>query len=108
GWLERIGLDTPEILARSHALQDRFVAGLAALGLPDLDPGRLLVPLDEPRRGRFLTYETARAGAIHERLMAADIVTDYRADRLRFGFGLYHDPDDVPAMVDRIAADLAG
>ena len=34
------------------------------------------------------------------------IVTDRRDDRLRFGFGCYHTPDDISRGVARIVAAL--
>ena len=30
--------------------------------------------------------------------MDADIVTDCRGDRLRFGFGVYHDLEEMPGL----------
>ena len=101
------GISVPAIHAHVLALQDAFAAALDRSGLPDLARGRLLVPLDTPHRGHFLTYRTEAAGAIDERLRAAGIVVDHRDDRLRFGFGLYHDLADVPAMVERVAQALA-
>jgi kynureninase len=53
-------------------------------------------------RGHFLTFETPQARAIHDRLAAAGIVTDVRADRIRFGFGCYHVADDIAAAVAAI------
>ena len=61
-------------------------------------------PTDGADRGHFLTFRTARAAEVHRALLDRDVVTDYRADRLRFGFGLYHDPEDV----DQLCRQLAG
>jgi kynureninase len=106
-WFAETGLTVPAAHARAHALQEAFVAGLADAGIGALAPERLVVPLDDRNRGRFLTFETTQARDLHDRLMAAGIVTDFRDDRLRFGFGIYHDLDDVPAMVERIGRALA-
>lgn len=95
-------ISVADIHAHAHRLQQRFVEGLAGLGLPALDPERLLVPLGERNRGQFLTFETAEAGAIHRRLLDADIVTDHRDDRLRFGFGPYQDESDVDRLLERL------
>jgi selenocysteine lyase/cysteine desulfurase len=35
------------------------------------------------------------------------VVTDYRADRLRFGFGLYHDEEDVARLCKVLGEILA-
>jgi len=34
---------------------------------------------------------------------ARNVVVDVRGDRLRFGFGLYHDADDVDRLLERLA-----
>ncbi|MFE0755903.1 hypothetical protein ACFW16_18225 [Inquilinus sp. NPDC058860] len=101
------GLGVPEIHAHVLALQEAFAEALARAGVPDLVRDRLLVPLDTPVRGHFLTYRTDKAGAIDDRLREADIVVDHRDDRLRFGFGLYHDLAEVPAMADRVVHALS-
>ena len=75
-------------------LQQRFLA-----------TGRLpgqLVPPPNMERGSFLTFRTAEAASIHDGLHRRDVITDYRGDRLRIGFGIYHDPEDV----DRLIAEL--
>ncbi|MGH6932902.1 MAG: hypothetical protein ACREEE_10780, partial [Dongiaceae bacterium] len=68
----------------------------------------LVVPIDEPQRGNFLTFWTKEAGTIHRRLLAADIVADYRDDRLRLGFGPYHDDDDIDRLCERLGQLFGG
>jgi selenocysteine lyase/cysteine desulfurase len=95
----------------AHALQARFVAGLEETGL---DPARLVVPIAETRRGNFLTFDLPEAEAWQARLAAAGVVTDRRATRLRFGFGLYQTAAEVDALLARLRdlprspADAAG
>lgn len=95
-------ISVADIRAHAHRLQQRFVTGLAELGLPALGPEQLLVPLAERDRGQFLTFETAEADAVYQRLMDANIVTDHRGERLRFGFGLYQDTEDVDRLLERL------
>jgi kynureninase len=64
------------------------------------------VPIEEPNRGHFLTFRSAAAGDIHRALLARNVVTDYRTDRLRFGFGLYHDEEDVARLIDVLGQTL--
>jgi kynureninase len=71
-----------------------------------LTADRLLVPLDAPGRGNFLTYAAPDAAAMHRRLREAGIVTDVRADRLRLGLGLYHAEAEMPEIAARIARAL--
>jgi kynureninase len=98
-WLAGLGLEASAIHAHSHALQARFVAGLAGSGL---DPARLVVPLTERRRGNFLAFDLEDAEAWQARLAAAGIVTDRRGRRLRFGFGLYHTEAEVDRLLTRL------
>jgi selenocysteine lyase/cysteine desulfurase len=69
---------------------------------PLLHPGQLAVPIENRDRGNFLTFRSANAGDLYKRLLAADIVTDYRGDRLRFGFGIYHDAEDIDRLMDAL------
>ncbi len=100
-WFEARGLTTAMVRDHAHALQARFVAGLAGTGL---DPARLVVPLAEPRRGNFLTFDLPDAEAWQARLAAAGVVTDRRATRLRFGFGIYQTAEEVEALLERLSA----
>jgi kynureninase len=106
-WLEREGIDAADVETHTKALQERFVAALRAH--PDLPFGeaQLVVPITEPNRGQFLTFETPRGKEIHDRLARDRILTDVRGDRLRFGFALYHDAEDIDAGMERIASALA-
>lgn len=99
GWLAELGLDAAEIHAHALRLQDCFITGLAGLGLAALHPGQLLLP-EARERGNFLTFRTPAAGEIYQKLLARNVVADHRADRLRFGFGLYQDEDDVARLCE--------
>jgi selenocysteine lyase/cysteine desulfurase len=98
-WLEKLGITTAAIHAHAHALQARFVAGLAGTGL---DPARLVVPLTDPNRGNFLAFDLPDAAEWQARLAAKNIVADRRDRRLRFGFGLYQTEAEVDALLDRL------
>jgi selenocysteine lyase/cysteine desulfurase len=107
GLLAELELGAAEIHAHARDLQDRFLAGLRARPLDLLPLERLLLDPARTPCGNFLVFdfgsEQAAAGT-HARLKAADIVTDFRGSRLRLGFGLYQDVDDVTALLDRLAA----
>jgi selenocysteine lyase/cysteine desulfurase len=104
-WLQDVGVGAAQVRGHAQALQERFVAALAEARAP-LSAADLAVPLDETRRGSFLTFRRPDASALHARLAAARIVTDVRGDRLRVGFGLYHAAEDAPRAARRIAAVL--
>jgi selenocysteine lyase/cysteine desulfurase len=98
-WFAAQGLTAAAVRDHAHGLQRRFVEGLGGTGL---DAARLVVPLSEPRRGNFLTFDLPDAERWQARLDAARIVTDRRSTRLRFGFGLYQTETEVDALLARL------
>jgi len=91
GWLEEEGITPAEISDHVQGLQDQFLkAGVS--------PGTL-VPSQEHTRGNFLTYQSDRAADVYSALHARNVITDYRDDRLRIGFGIYQDEADVERLV---------
>ena len=103
-WMDEIGLTVDAIHDHVLALQTLFIDELARAKIKPLCDARLVTPVaaDVPR-GHFLTFELAAAQAIHDRLARADIVTDVRGERLRFGFGCYHAAEEIEAAVGAIA-----
>lgn len=97
-WLDEVGLDPAQIHAHADELQRRFLEAGCDLG--ELIPG----PGEE--RGNFLTFRSDDAGAHYHRLHDAGVITDYRGNRLRLGFGIYHDAADVDRLIDVISARL--
>ncbi len=92
--LDTEGLDVSAIHAHVEGLQRRFIRAYG-----DRPPGELLPPCDSTGdRGHFLTFRTGDAAAIQVRLAVSGVVTDRRGDRLRLGFGIYHDDDDVDRL----------
>ena len=104
-WLDGLGIDAFRIHAHAHEMQRVFVEALDACAAA-LRGNQLLIPLDDPRRGSFLSFRRADAIALQKRLASAGIVTDVRGDRLRTGFGLYHTREDVAAAGAAVARAL--
>lgn len=78
------GIDVESIHKRVRELQQAFLEGN---GIKERFINR-----DLGRQGHFLVLEadtTERCRRLYEELKKADILTDYRGSRLRFGFGLY-------------------
>jgi kynureninase len=95
-WLEDCGVETESIHSHTIDLQERFLRSADA-------PGQLLI--DDPgRRGNFLTFETPDAALLYEELHNRRVITDYRGNRLRVGFGVYQDADDVDRLLERLGA----
>jgi kynureninase len=104
-WMDGIGLTVGAIHDHVLALQEMFRAELARAEV--LGAARLVTPVASgTARGHFLTFETPGAQAIHDRLARADIVTDVRGDRIRFGFGCYHAAEEIAPAVAAIARAL--
>ncbi|MGA7097438.1 MAG: aminotransferase [Acidimicrobiia bacterium] len=80
----------------------RHAEGLQGLLLgSDASPGEL-IPQTGVDRGNFLTFRTSRAGEIYAGLHDLGVITDHRGDRLRIGFGIYQDADDVGRLIDAL------
>ena len=89
------GLSVEKIQAYIQSLQYSFLDLLDELQHPLLN-GAHLIDKQNQQQGQFLTFrfaadEVARVAAA---LKQQGIMTDYRGDRLRFGFALYHNAAD--------------
>lgn len=92
-WLDSQGVEPADIHTHVVDLQDTFLDNLGrAPG--DLIPSR---PVD---RGNFLTFRSDRAPDIYRTLHERKVVTDYRGDRLRIGFGVYQTHDSVERLIE--------
>jgi len=97
GWLESEGLGPGEIHQHVKGLQSLFLDSVEPL------PGRL-IPSHGLDRGNFLTFESGLAGKHYRQLHDQGVVTDYRGDRLRIGFGIYHNEDDVRRLAEIVTS----
>jgi len=105
-WIDKVGLTVPAIHNHVLGLQEQFLTEIA--GVAPLQQARLVTPISPGTpRGHFLTFETPEAGAIHDKLATAKIITDVRANRIRFGFGCYHAADEIAPAVAAIRKVLA-
>jgi selenocysteine lyase/cysteine desulfurase len=94
--LRENGLTTARTAAWVANLQTRFLEGIAGSAL---DEAELLNPLDGGPHARFLAFRNAKAQRWCAELDARQIITDVRGDVLRIGFALYHDEEDVDALI---------
>jgi selenocysteine lyase/cysteine desulfurase len=93
--LDELELSPEKIHSHVDNLQRRFLESDNRLG--ELIPG----PGED--RGNFLTFRSERAGEHYRSLHDGGVITDYRADRLRLGFGIYHDESDVDRLVELVS-----
>lgn len=85
-------IDVAEIHSYVQKLQQRFLQKIDELKHPLLNRQHLLIQ-DRDHHGHFLTFKLPSAEQVSElaaQLKTHGILTDYRGDRLRFGFALYH------------------
>ena len=94
-------VDLDDLRTACLALQDRFIAGVAAQ-CPDLT---LATPRDPLMRGSQVSFRHSQGYAIMQALIARGVIGDFRSpDILRFGITpLYTGADDI----DRAVATLA-
>lgn len=100
-WLDGEEVDVPAIHRHVRGLQEAFLDRLGASEVPLREAD--LLPEPGVARGHFLTFRLRDAGEWRAALRDRGVVVDHRADRLRFGFGIYHDEDDVDELVARLA-----
>lgn len=93
GLLASNGVDPGMIHAHAKELQGMFLDSSKRW------PGRL-VPERSLERGNFLTFQSSMAERYYQDLHAKKVITDHRGDRLRIGFGVYHDHQDVERLVE--------
>lgn len=102
GWMERDGPDIAQAHDHCAALQQRFADELERGGAGALARDQLLADPACDDIGRFLTFQTSLAGKIHKTLDARRVIVDRRGDRLRIGFGVYHEPPDIDLLLDHL------
>jgi len=100
--LEREGIDPAAVHAHVRALQDAFLRHVEAEAPAGLSAAQLLPPPGSSLRGNFLTFRRPDAQDLHARLLGANVITDVRGDRLRFGFGIYQGENELTELVERL------
>jgi selenocysteine lyase/cysteine desulfurase len=104
-WLDATRTTIADIHRHATRLQKHFLDGCARAGIEALSPRRLVPPAGAPR-GNFLAFALDDAEEMHRLIAAAGVTIDRRGDRLRFGFGVYHDEPEVERLVETLARAL--
>jgi selenocysteine lyase/cysteine desulfurase len=102
--VEALGLRTPDIHRWVETLQQRFISRLEGLHHPAFTENTLIYRKGQAH-GHFLTFELASmetAQSWADALERRRVFVDCRGNRLRFGFGLYHDLDDIDELCRRL------
>jgi selenocysteine lyase/cysteine desulfurase len=104
-WLVSTGASIADVHLHALSMQKHFLDGLARLGLAELPAASLVPPAAVPR-GNFLAFDVDGAEDLHRRISAQNVVIDRRDRRLRFGFGVYHDLEQVEKLLTLLARTL--
>jgi selenocysteine lyase/cysteine desulfurase len=105
---ESEGVAPSDIHEHVRRLQESFLRCLDDLRLPGLTGEHLVPDRSFAERGHFLTFRLPNAAQVHGLLKDVGVITDLRADRLRFGFGIYQDESDVEELGRRLRRVLGG
>lgn len=105
-WWRRIGLTVEHIHKRVKSLQNAFLAILDAAQHPLLQRQALLRH-ENREHGHFFTFvlpSAEQTASVAAALREQGVETDYRGNRLRFGFALYHDSSDYQQLKKALQA----
>ena len=98
----REGVAVAQIHERVRALQRMLLETLAGTPSAALSQEQLVPPRFFRARGNFLTFRFPGAAEMQRELLSKNVIVDVRGDRLRIGFGIYHDREDVDELVRRL------
>ena len=83
----------------------KYIQSLQTHFLKKLEKKQNLLTSNLDHNGHFITFNFESAeecSKIHTELQQRNILTDYRGTRLRFGFGLYLDSNDIDKAIEII------
>ena len=98
------GLTVSKIHSVVQENQKFFLSELEKKNHPTLN-AKNLISMDLDSHGHFLTFNmpsTDETKKQVEKMKAQGLITDSRGNRLRFGFGLYHDKADITSALAKI------
>ncbi len=101
--LKKEKLDTTAIHARVNEIKKYFVEKLNDFSLNELNTKNIVKNAENLPESHFLTFKTPQANHIEEMLRKNQITVDSRGDRLRFGFGIYHDLKDIDLLTKKLS-----
>lgn len=90
---EELGLDVHKIHGIVQQQQQKFISHIASLNHSYLKVENILVQ-DWSHHGHFITFnmpDDVITAGIHDLLKEHGVLTDYRGNRLRFGFAIYQE-----------------
>lgn len=102
-WMATNGLNDNNMHQYVKELQRHFIFELDRHNFTDLNRSNLMRAGNLNDQGNFLTFRLPNAEDLSKLLGQHDIVVDSRADRLRFGFGIYQTEHSIRRLFERLA-----
>lgn len=99
---EKEKLPVEVVHQRVNDLKKYFYEKMSAFSFQELNHKNIILDKNKMPDAHFVTFVTPKANEIEEVLAQNNIVVDSRGDRLRFGFGLYHDLKDIDQLMNRL------
>lgn len=84
-----------------ESLESYFISRLESKNHPEIN-NRNLLKINNFVHGHFLTFKTSQSEKIYKDLAKKKVITDFRGDNLRFGFGMYQDMKDIDELYIRL------
>jgi len=84
---------------------DSYIKNLQQQFLDALKDHQSILCTDLTKIGHFITFKTnshAHSKEIYEKLLAQDILTDFRGNSLRFGFGMHMNSQKIKILVEKM------
>lgn len=91
-----------KIHERIIELKKYFINSIEKSSIKKLTIDKIICDQEEMTRAHFVAFRIDNANAIEVTLAKNNIIVDSRGDRLRFGFGLYHDNQDIDLLIQRM------
>lgn len=101
-WMNSIDLTVEKIHEFVMSNQTYFLNSIEKIDHSVFNKKNIITPIQTNYRGHFLTFKTEESGNLHNKLKSVGVLTDFRNDRLRFGFGLYQEKSDIDELMERL------
>ena len=101
--LRKENLTIESIHERILEIKKYFISSLEKAQITELKTQNIIQQLGQLTESHFVTFKIQNANEIQEILEKNNIIVDSRGDRLRFGFGLYHDLKDIDVLVKKLS-----
>ena len=102
-WFEKDNITIEAIHNHVVSLQTHFLEMIANNSNPAFSRDNILIEnLDW--HAHFLSIRLPDAKGLYQKLHDKGVITDYRGDLLRIGFGMYHDIEDVNKLLEILSS----